>query len=103
MKLTDADIKFLVNILELFEADSDELLSEEKKLIRENRFTGEKVQVTAVVAKLIDFIYGLSDEMEDGFTFTNPKITRGNCVKHFDRARGIVLKLDAIAYMAILD
>ena len=103
MKLTEADRKFLVNKLGLFEADSTDLKSEEKKHTRENRFSGERVAVTAVVAKLIDLVYGISEEAETNTPFSHPGVTRANCVQYLDRARGIVLKLDSGAYMSILD
>lgn len=60
-----------------------------------NRFTGERVQTTPLVAKLIDWVYQTSNAYERG----DFKVK----VADFDRIRYFVLDQDREAYMACLD
>lgn len=60
-----------------------------------NRFSGERIQTTPLVAKCIDWVYKTSREYE-----------RGNYavkISDFDRIRYFVLAEDSKAYMTCLD
>lgn len=59
-----------------------------------NRFSGERIQTTPLVAKCIDWVY---NEGENGVT--NGKVK----VSDFDRIRYFVLAEDSKAYMTCLD
>ncbi len=103
-KLKAADQKFVDNFLQISKEDQES----EIKVIRANRFTGQEFTVSKVVARCIDFVYGIV-----GFINTQnlpaiqaqyPSIKSiGGAVQKFDRARYVVLAIDREAYSGILD
>jgi hypothetical protein len=105
-KLNATETKFA---LEILKATPDEIGSEDKTMIRANRFGGPEIKVCPIVAKCIDFVYTTSDELENAYgsdgaiKFTYPGLTNKNVISNFDRGRAIVRKLDIDAYMSILD
>jgi hypothetical protein len=100
-KLTPADEKFIAKFL-----NADGQLDPKVKTRRSNRFSGETVEVDQVCAAAIDFVYKVEEAMhksEAALQTIHPDLKRSNMVSNFDRARMIVMKLDAKAYMKILD
>lgn len=99
-KLTPADNKFIAKFLKnKLNFDAKE------KLIRANRFTSEKFEVDPISAAALDFVFQVEPVIDNASALAriNPELKLTNVISNFDRARMIVLKLDADAYMGILD
>ena len=99
-KLTDADKKFIMKFFGEVNFDATDIT-------RENRFTGVKISVDPVFAKCFDFVLNLEEAMvtqsEERMQKIHPSLKMTNAVSNFDRARMIALKMDADAYMELLD
>ena len=99
-KLTDADKKFILKFFGVVDFDA-------KDITRSNRFSGSSVSVDPVFAKCYDFVMKLESAMgsrnERQLTAIHPELKMTNAVQNFDRARMIALKMDADAYMELLD
>jgi len=100
-KLTPADQKFIAKFID---PDGSLGKSNEKETVQ-NKFSGAKVETTALVAKLINFILRLEEVMYygRGYERIHTDLKATNAVMNFDRARYCVMKLDNSTYMAILD
>ena len=94
MKLTKADNKFIADFI---------TVKEVKTL--QNLLTGESVDCNPLETALITFIFDLElvingiGNLQD----LNLKLTNGNKIQKFDRARDIVRKLNPTAYMTLID
>ncbi len=103
-KLTEADNKF---ISKFFNRNNDLDFNAARTFTRANRFTGETVEVDPICASAIDFIFRVEDAInsrsEAALRRISPELKMTNAVSNFDRARMLVLKLNADAYMTILD
>ncbi len=99
-KLTPADKKFIEKFFGEVNFDATDIT-------RENRFTGVKISVDPVFAKCFDFVLNLEEAMvmqnEVRMQKIHPSLKMTNAVSNFDRARMIALKMDADAYMELLD
>jgi hypothetical protein len=99
-KLTPADKKFIEKFFGEVNFDATDI-------IRENRFSGVKISVDPVFAKCFDFVLNLEEAMvtqsEVKMQKIHPSLKMTNAVSNFDRARMIALKMDADAYMELLD
>jgi len=60
-----------------------------------NRFSGEAIEVTPLVKRLIDWVYKTSNDYEMGNRDVN--------ISDFDRVRYFILKIDSDAYMTCID
>lgn len=100
-KLTPADEKFVRDFLNVTDEDFDAT----QTFTRSNRFSGEEFEVGPIEAKAIDFVYGVEEVFgnEVALKRISKNLTVGNAIQKFDRARMLVMKLDAVAYMGILD
>ena len=99
-KLTEADKKFITKFF-------GEVDFNAKGITRKNRFSGSAIDVDPVFAKCFDFIMRLEGAIASGsereMKFVHPELRLTNAVSNFDRARMIALKMDADAYMELLD
>jgi len=99
-KLTDADKKFIMKFFGEVDFDATDIT-------RSNRFTGVTISVDPVFAKCFDFVLNLEEAMvnrsEVRMQKIHPSLKMTNAVSNFDRARMIALKMDADAYMELLD
>lgn len=100
-KLTPADEKFIAEFLNGAKLN----FSADEKIIRRNRFSGEAAELCPIGAAAYDFVMSVEAAFhnEAALKRINPKLTVRNAVSCFDRARYIVLKLNAPAYMTLLD
>jgi len=99
-KLTEADKKFITKFFGVVDFNATDIT-------RSNRFGGSKISVDPVFAKCYDFVLQLeqaiSNRSERQLQAISPELKLTNAVQNFDRARMIALKMDASAYMELLD
>ena len=65
-----------------------------------NRFTGQSVTTSPLIARCIDWVYRTSNQFELEFTYRAKNVPT---IADFDRVRYFVLKIDPQAYMTCLD
>ncbi len=102
-KLTPADKKFITKFFGEVNFDATDIT-------RKNPFTSVEISVDPVFAKCFDFIMqiqsvfrGESRGQADKLKNIHADLKETNVVMNFDRARMIALKMDADAYMELLD
>ena len=100
-KVTKADIKFL-----------EEYIYEQGDYKTFESLRGETVTCTGYMAGLIKFVFDLSacqvkygdgQMLKDALSTIHEKLTPRNWVSKFDRARYLILKLDADVYRKLID
>lgn len=101
-KVKKADIKFL----------EEYIYDIGKEITFENVFSEENVTCTGYLAGLIKFVFDLSacqvkygdgQMLKDALSTIHEKLTPTNWVSKFDRARYLILKLDADIYRKLID
>lgn len=96
--VTDADRKLVANFIV-------PLVAKTKTLI-ENPFSGESTTTTTLKAALVNFVYDISNGLENNPSSLCEKYgfkSMGAVVAAFDRARYLILKLDRKIYSAFID
>lgn len=101
--VTKTDIKFL----------EEYIYDIGKEITFENVFSEETVTCTGYMAGLIKFVFDLSAcnekygfltiTFKDALSTIHEKLTPRNWVSKFDRARYLILKLDADIYRKLID
>jgi hypothetical protein len=102
-KLTEADKKFIEEFLN--GAQLKETYSDDEKVVRRNRFSGQPAELDPVCAAAHDFIFKVEAAFhnKEALARIHPKLTIRNQISKFDRAKMIVQKLDPAAYMTLID
>lgn len=85
----------VINTFERVGIDYKPLVNRTDKVIVKNRFSGEECETTPLVARLIEWVYTVSNDYERGDRTIN--------VSDFDRIRYFILDVDSNAYSTCVD
>ncbi len=100
-KITPADKKFIIaHLQDLGFIGSAENLTKPSVT---NPFSGAVLDANPLEKCLVDFVQNLSDSNFRPDILEGYKLTQGDAVQKFDRARYLLMKINREMYMAILD
>jgi hypothetical protein len=85
----------VINTFNRVGIDYESIDNTTKNCIAVNRFSGEQVETTELIAYLIDWVYTTSNKYEDG--------DQSIKISDFDRIRYFILEQDQEAYSTCID